>query len=119
MLARPRLCFSHLREHKLRHGFKDTLNPLCSCSMEAETTTYYFLRCQFYNSHRVTLMNDLGNIPISFPAVSDHDLSSLLLHGYLEAVTQRCSVKKVFLKISQNSQENTCARVSFLIKLQV
>ena len=27
--------------------------------------------------------------------------------------------KKVFLKISQNSQENTCARVSFLIKLQI
>ena len=26
--------------------------------------------------------------------------------------------KKVFLKISQNSQENTCATVSFLIKLQ-
>ena len=35
-----------------------------------------------------------------------------------EAVAQTCSVKKVFLKISQNSQENTCARVSFLIKLQ-
>ena len=30
---------------------------------------------------------------------------------------QRCSVKKVFLEISQNSQENTCARVSFLITL--
>ena len=28
-------------------------------------------------------------------------------------------LKKVFLKISQNSQEDTCARVSFLIKLQV
>ena len=28
------------------------------------------------------------------------------------------SVKKVFLEISQNSQENTCARVSFLTKLQ-
>ena len=26
--------------------------------------------------------------------------------------------KKAFLKISQNSQESTCARVSFLIKLQ-
>ena len=34
-----------------------------------------------------------------------------------EAVAQRCSVKKVFLEISQNSLENTCARVSFLIKL--
>ena len=28
----------------------------------------------------------------------------------------RCSVKKVFLEISQNSQENTCARVPFFIK---
>ena len=35
-----------------------------------------------------------------------------------EAVAKRYSVKKVFLEISQNSQENTCARVSFLIKLQ-
>ena len=36
----------------------------------------------------------------------------------IEAVVQRCSVKKVFLEISQNSQESTCARVAFLIKLQ-
>ena len=35
-----------------------------------------------------------------------------------EAVARRCFVKKVFLEISQNSQENTCVRVSFLIKLQ-
>ena len=35
-----------------------------------------------------------------------------------EAVAQRCSVKKLFLEISQNSQENTCARVSLLLKLQ-
>ena len=33
-----------------------------------------------------------------------------------EAVARRCSVKKMFLEISQNSQENTCARVSFLIQ---
>ena len=32
-----------------------------------------------------------------------------------EAVVQRYSVKKVFLKISQNSQENNCTWVSFLI----
>ena len=31
-----------------------------------------------------------------------------------EGVTRRCSVKKVFLEISQNSQENICTRVSFL-----
>ena len=37
---------------------------------------------------------------------------------YSEEVVRRCSVKKVFLEISQNSQENTCARVFFLIKLR-
>ena len=36
-----------------------------------------------------------------------------------EAVARRCSVKKVFLKISKNPQENNCVIVSFLIKLQV
>ena len=35
-----------------------------------------------------------------------------------KALPQRCSVEKVFLKILQNSQENTIARVSILIKLQ-
>ena len=35
-----------------------------------------------------------------------------------EAVAQKCSIKKVFLEISQKLHENTCARVSFLIKLQ-
>ena len=30
-----------------------------------------------------------------------------------KAVAQRCSVEKVLLEISQNAQENTCARVSF------
>ena len=30
-----------------------------------------------------------------------------------DTVVQRCSVKKVFSEISQNSRENTCARVCF------
>ena len=35
-----------------------------------------------------------------------------------EAVARRYSVKKMFLKTTLNSQENTWARVSFLMKLQ-
>ena len=35
-----------------------------------------------------------------------------------EAVAQRCSLKKMLSETSQNLQENTCARDSFLIKLQ-
>ena len=42
----------------------------------------------------------------------------LLKRRLSEAVVWRCSVKKVFLAISQNSQENACARVSFIMKSQ-
>ena len=34
-----------------------------------------------------------------------------------EAVDRKYSIKKLFLKISKNSQENPCARVSVLIQL--
>ena len=36
---------------------------------------------------------------------------------YLDVVVQRRSVKKVFLKISQNSRESTCVRVSSFTKI--
>ena len=36
----------------------------------------------------------------------------------IEAATRGFLYKSVFLEISQNSQENTCARISFLIKSQ-
>ena len=50
-------------------------------------------------------------------------LNKLILH-FLEKikkknqVAQKGSVKKLFFEILQNSQENTCVRVSFSVKLQ-
>ena len=42
-----------------------------------------------------------------------------LVTQYLKSsLRQKQSSKKALLGLSQNSQENTCARVSFLIKLQ-
>ena len=42
-------------------------------------------------------------------------LLSLVIVKEPEAVTQRCSVKKVFLEISQNSQENTFVSLFFKV----
>ena len=39
------------------------------------------------------------------------------VEGLSELVTRGVLCKKVFLEISQNSQENTCARVSFFNKV--
>ena len=38
--------------------------------------------------------------------------------GVTEAATRGVLWKELFLEISQNSQENTCVRISFLLKLQ-
>ena len=35
---------------------------------------------------------------------------------FIEAATRGVLRKKVFLEISQNSQENTCTKVSFLLR---
>ena len=43
---------------------------------------------------------------------------NLIRFLFKEAATWGVPQKKVFLEISQNWQENTCAIVSFLIKLQ-
>ena len=48
----------------------------------------------------------------------DRVLNTPLGFKKLEAVAQRCYVKKVLLETLPISQENTCARVSFLTKLQ-
>ena len=45
LLNRLRLHFSHLNEHKFRHNFRDTIDPMCSCGLEPETALHYLLRC--------------------------------------------------------------------------
>ena len=65
----------------------------------------------FDNRQLTQIHKHLGMMVLEFD-------SNLSYEHHKEAVARRCSVKKVFLKISQNSEKNTCARVSFLIKLQ-
>ena len=36
-LSRIILGLSHLREHKLKHSFQDTLIPICACGSDIET----------------------------------------------------------------------------------
>ena len=81
LLNRLRLGFSHLRGHKFRHNFSNTLNPLCSCSLETEDTENYFLRCRNSLSFRTTLINDLNNINTAVASLSSNDLLRAILYG--------------------------------------
>ena len=54
---------------------------------------------------------------LCFLFAKSFNANSTVFLFFSEAVSKRCSVKKVFLEIFQNSQENTCVGVSFYIKL--
>ena len=81
LLTRLRLGLSHLREHKFNHNFQDTINPLCPCSLESESTTHFFLRCQNFTDLRKCLMNELIKIDSCILALDEKSLTKLLLYG--------------------------------------
>ena len=65
----------------------------------------------------------LANVPFLYP-LEKHFLTILKAKNMFYSIQyisshQRWSIKKVVLQISQNSQENYCTRVSFLMKFQV
>ena len=80
-LTRLRLGLSHLSEHKFRHNVADSLNPLCSCYLETDSTLYFFLRCQSYTTLRRALMTDLKNINDAIMSLNESDLLHVILYG--------------------------------------
>ena len=63
LLTRLRVGFSHLREHKFRHGFTDIVDPFCSCrDNEIETTEHYLLQCSNFSNDRLVLFDNLESI---------------------------------------------------------
>ena len=105
LLTRLRLNFSHLRAHKFRHNFRDTLNPLCSCGLETESTSHYLLRCTFYTHIRKTLVDSITAIIGPVSNLSDDKMVNILLFGD-DAFTadQNSSIMQntiVFLKLSE------------------
>ena len=50
LMARLRLNFSHLNEHKFRYSFRDTVDLMCECDLETETTIHFLLRCTLYST---------------------------------------------------------------------
>ena len=81
LLTRLRVGLSHLREHKFRHNFQDAINPLCSCSLEIELTSHFFLGWQNFIAPRTNLMNELCKLDSSILNLDEISLTKLLLYG--------------------------------------
>ena len=74
LINRLRFGFSHLREHKFRHNFADTMKMLYSCTRETENTEDFFLSYQNNLSACTILMNELNNISNAINSLNSTDL---------------------------------------------
>ena len=62
LLIRLRVGLSHLCEHKFKHSFQDTLNPICSCGIDIGTKSHYLPHCPDCLQERKTLLNTISCI---------------------------------------------------------
>ena len=83
---------------------------LLGVSQNSQETLAQVFSCEFYEISKSNFFQRTSPVAASKFWQTKHLQS--------EAVARRCYVKNVFLEISQNSQESTCARVSFSIKFQ-
>ena len=80
-MTRLRLDLSHLCEHKFKHSFQDSINPLWNYGYEVESTVHFFLDCPLFTNERSTLFSTLRNLDSKRFDNTDSLLTNILLFG--------------------------------------
>ena len=81
LVTRLRLGLSHLWKHKFKHSFQHTLNLLCSCGVDTETTSYYFLHCLLFHAERSNLLYNINEINSTILNKSESVMTRILQYG--------------------------------------
>ena len=81
LFTRFRLDLSQLNEHKFKHGFNDTINPICICGADIESINYFFLHCPKYCEARQTLFGNIQSIDKMLLSQNESSLTHSLLYG--------------------------------------
>ena len=88
---------SHLREHKFRHNFNDTIDPFCLCGTNSfETSEHFFLHCPTYAHLRLKLFDNLRNNNILLLPLVKSNIIQILLYGSNNYIP---SINKLILSV--------------------
>ena len=68
-----------MNEHKFTYNFLDTINLMCSCGSEPETTAHFLLRCQNHIVSRTKLPKNVYNLDQTLRNYDDDHLIHTLL----------------------------------------
>ena len=104
-MTRLRVNFSRLNEHKFRHDFNDTVDPMWKCSLDTETTLHFLLSCRLYSTIRIEFLVDTYTVASSITNYWDEKLLNILLHGseYFSIKTNQ-SVLQSTIKLQKSSE---------------
>ena len=80
-MTRLRLGLNRLREHKFNHNFQNCMNPLCSCAMDIELTSHFFLHCSLFDDKTITLLSTLNETDRKLIGTNEPSLIETLLFG--------------------------------------
>ena len=80
-LIRLSIRFNNLRCHKFKHGFLDTVNPLCSCSISTENTVYYFLHQPNFSTPQNAFLNEIATVKRSIIFQNEIKIIQFFLYG--------------------------------------
>ena len=81
-LTRLHLGLSYLRNHKFKHGFLDSINPICSCGFNIETTCHFLLHCPNFINERSLLLNNVSRLTKDKLRSCDTSIVKLLFYGH-------------------------------------
>ena len=62
LLTHLTVSLSHLNKHRFNRNFQNSINPLCSCSLEIKSTSHFLLHCYHYTNICLTLLNSIAAI---------------------------------------------------------
>ena len=80
LITKLRLQLAHLRLHKFRGSFQNTLNSIYNCGI-VETSVHYLLHCPNFSNKRLTLFNKIQSIGENILSKGDPNISKVLLFG--------------------------------------
>ena len=77
-LIRLRIGFSHLKKHKFKHHFQDSIDSICNCSSVTETK-FRFFHCISFNTQRQTLFDKIAPIDANVLTENEDSIVNTLL----------------------------------------
>ena len=94
-LTRRRIGFSHLKEHKVKHDFQDSIDPMCSCSSGIEKTIHFFLRCTNFNIQRQTLVDKIATIDANILTENSYLVNKPNCENYFKKAMLNASIEYI------------------------